>query len=210
MWPILVRQDPTLVGSRPACALTYERKSRSNCGHHIGSGPLGRGRGPRPRLGGPSSPPSPSSGPSFPETRTSARATKVNPIAKTNTMNSIDNLLPISFHPEPLRGKREKSSGLHCAAVAELDETWAFEVAIQDRCAERREAFEWGTALFRLDMPRVHDQNLLRMERGFETVGAEQLAREADRLQRPAGLSHRKLLVPDEAAGERLSEGFAE
>lgn len=97
-----------------------------------------------------------------------------------------------------------------CAAVAELDATWAFEAAIQDRCAERRETFEWGTALFRLDMPRVHDQNLLRLERGFDSVSAEELATAADRLQRPAGLSHRKVLVPDEAAGERLSPGFAE
>ena len=59
-------------------------------------------------------------------------------------------------------------------------------------------------------MPRVHDQNLLRMERGFDSASARQLAAEADRVQRPAGLSHRKVLVPDEAAGERLSPGFAE
>jgi ribosomal protein S18 acetylase RimI-like enzyme len=94
--------------------------------------------------------------------------------------------------------------------ASELDSTWAFEAAIQDRCSERLEPFEWGTALFRLDMPRVHDQNLLRIERGFDTVGARELAAEADRLQRPAGLSHRKVIVPDEAAGERLSPGFAE
>jgi GNAT superfamily N-acetyltransferase len=93
--------------------------------------------------------------------------------------------------------------------VRELDASWAFEVALQDRCAERVEAFEWGTALFRLDMPRVHDQNLLRMESGFDTASARGLASEADRLQRPAGLSHRKLLVPDERAGERLADGFA-
>jgi ribosomal protein S18 acetylase RimI-like enzyme len=83
-------------------------------------------------------------------------------------------------------------------------------MAIQDRCAERREPFEWGTALFRLDIPRVHDQNLLRLERGFDTVGARELASEADRLQRPAGLSHRKVIVPHEEAGERLSAGFAQ
>lgn len=94
--------------------------------------------------------------------------------------------------------------------MGELDETWAFETAIQDRCAQRRESFQWGTALFRLDMPRVHDQNLLRLERGFDTVSARELATEADRLQRPAGLSHRKVVVPDEAAGKRLSGGFAE
>jgi GNAT superfamily N-acetyltransferase len=91
-----------------------------------------------------------------------------------------------------------------------LAQTWKFEVTIQDRCAERIEPFEWGNALFRLDMPRVHDQNLLRVERGFEELTAERLAAEADRLQRPAGLSHRKLLVADEEAGARLSEGFAE
>src|SRR5256885_16323958 len=90
-----------------------------------------------------------------------------------------------------------------------LDTPWRFEAAIQDRCSERLEPFRWGTALFRLDMPRVHDQNLLRLERGFDEVGARELAAEADRLQRPAGLSHRKLLVPDEAAGERPSRGLA-
>jgi GNAT superfamily N-acetyltransferase len=92
----------------------------------------------------------------------------------------------------------------------ELAQTWQFEVTIQDRCAERIQPFEWGTAVFRLDMPRVHDKNLLRLERGFDEVTAEQLASEADRLQRPAGLSHRKLIVPDQGAGERLSKGFAE
>jgi ribosomal protein S18 acetylase RimI-like enzyme len=94
--------------------------------------------------------------------------------------------------------------------VRELDLTWNFEAAIQDRCAERREPFEWGTALFRLDMPRVHDQNLLRVESGFDVASARELAADADRLQRPAGLSHRKVLVPDERGGERLSSGFAE
>jgi ribosomal protein S18 acetylase RimI-like enzyme len=87
---------------------------------------------------------------------------------------------------------------------------WTFEVAIQDRCAERREPFEWGTALFRPDMPRVHDQNLLRMERGFGEVDARGLAAEADRVQRPAGLSHRKVMVPDAEAGQQLWDEFAE
>lgn len=94
--------------------------------------------------------------------------------------------------------------------MRELDATWAFEAAIQDRCSDRLVPFEWGTALFRLDMPRVHDQNLLRLERGFDVVGARELAAEADRVQRAAGLSHRKVIVPNESAGERLSPGFAE
>jgi ribosomal protein S18 acetylase RimI-like enzyme len=94
--------------------------------------------------------------------------------------------------------------------VRELDATGAFEAMIQDRCSERLVPFKWGTALFRLDMPRVHDQNLLRVEREFESVSARDLATEADRIQRPAGLSHRKVIVPDEAAGERLSPEFSE
>jgi ribosomal protein S18 acetylase RimI-like enzyme len=94
--------------------------------------------------------------------------------------------------------------------VGELDATWSFEVRIQDRCSDRLVPFKWGTALFRFDMPRVHDQNLLRLEGDFESVSARELAVEADRVQRPAGLSHRKVIVPDEAAGERLSPQFAE
>jgi len=81
---------------------------------------------------------------------------------------------------------------------------------IQDRCATRTEAFEWGTAIFNENFPRVHDQNLLRLERSLSEVSARELASAADRLQRPAGLSHRKLLVPDRSAGERLAPEFAE
>lgn len=92
----------------------------------------------------------------------------------------------------------------------ELREIRNFEVAIQDRCSEHLEPFEWGTALFRLDMPRVHDQNLLRVERGFGEVSARELASEADRIQRPAGLSHRKVIVPDAEAGQQLWDEFAE
>jgi len=92
--------------------------------------------------------------------------------------------------------------------VGDLDAAWRFDVMIQDRCATRTEAFEWGTAIFNERFPRVHDQNLLRQERGFGEVSARELASIADRLQRPAGLSHRKLLVPDRSEGERLAPEF--
>ncbi|HET8674021.1 MAG TPA: GNAT family N-acetyltransferase [Thermoleophilaceae bacterium] len=92
----------------------------------------------------------------------------------------------------------------------DLDAAWRFDVMIQERCATRTEPFEWGTAIFNERFPRVHDQNLLRLENGFGEVDARELAAEADRLQRPAGLSHRKLLVPDRAAGERLAPEFKE
>ncbi len=94
--------------------------------------------------------------------------------------------------------------------MGELEAAWRFDVMIQDRCATRTEPFEWGTAIFNERFPRVHDQNLLRLERGFEEVGASELASAADRLQRPAGLSHRKLLVPDGNAGERLAPEFTD
>jgi ribosomal protein S18 acetylase RimI-like enzyme len=93
--------------------------------------------------------------------------------------------------------------------VAGLDSAWAFETKLQDRCAARLEPFAYGTALFRPDLPRVYDENFLRLERGFEDVEAADIAAAADRIQGGAGLAHRKALVPDEATGERLSAGFA-
>jgi ribosomal protein S18 acetylase RimI-like enzyme len=92
--------------------------------------------------------------------------------------------------------------------VVDLDFAWAFETKLQDRCASRIEPFEFGLALFRPDLPRVYDENFLRLERGFEELDAGELAAAADRLQGGAGLAHRKAIVPDEAAGERLSKGL--
>lgn len=92
----------------------------------------------------------------------------------------------------------------------ELDATWRFEVTVQDRCASRTEPFEWGTAIFQSRVPRVYDQNLLRVERGFGEIDARGLESAADRLQRPAGLSHRKVMVPDGGAGRRLWPEFGE
>jgi ribosomal protein S18 acetylase RimI-like enzyme len=92
----------------------------------------------------------------------------------------------------------------------ELHATWRFEVATQDRCATRTEPFRWGTAIFQSQVPRVYDQNLLRVERGFDEIDARGLESEADRLQRPAGLAHRKVLVPDADAGRRLWPEFVD
>lgn len=85
-----------------------------------------------------------------------------------------------------------------------LDAAWSFESALQDRCAERAEAFEFGTALFRPDLSRVYDENFLRVERGFDELSAKQLVADAERLQGAAALGHRKIVVPDEGAGRRL------
>jgi ribosomal protein S18 acetylase RimI-like enzyme len=92
--------------------------------------------------------------------------------------------------------------------MVSLDFAWSFEIRLQDRCATRVEPFDFGSALFRPDLPRVYDENFLRLERGFGELDARDLASVADRLQGGAGLTHRKAVVPDETAGERLSKGF--
>jgi ribosomal protein S18 acetylase RimI-like enzyme len=93
--------------------------------------------------------------------------------------------------------------------MVSLDVAWAFEIRLQDRCADRIEPFEHGSALFRRDLPRVYDENFLRLERSFDELDARDLAAVADRLQGGAGLAHRKAIVPDEEAGARLSRGFS-
>lgn len=89
-----------------------------------------------------------------------------------------------------------------------LTRAWSFEEALRDGCADRLEPTSWGTAVFTPSLPRVWDLNVLRVERdaGLEAV---ELAAEAERLQAPAGLAHRRVLVPPEALGLRLAPGFA-
>ena len=99
---------------------------------------------------------------------------------------------------------------LVCRTVSDLDTAWSFEAVIQDRCAERAERFDYGTALFRSNLSRVYDENFLRVERGFEEVSARQLVSDADRLQGPAALGHRKIVVPNEPAGQRLEPELAQ
>jgi ribosomal protein S18 acetylase RimI-like enzyme len=94
--------------------------------------------------------------------------------------------------------------------VGPLDRAWSFEATLQDRCAERTAEFDFGTALFRSDLARVYDENFLRVERGFDQVSARQLVSDADRLQGAAALGHRKIIVPDEAAGRRLDPELAQ
>ena len=95
---------------------------------------------------------------------------------------------------------------LGCRSVSQLDTAWKFESALQDRCADRIERFDFGSALFRPDLSRVYDENFLRVERGFQQVTARALVADAERLQGAAALGHRKIVVPDEAAGPRLEE----
>jgi ribosomal protein S18 acetylase RimI-like enzyme len=79
-----------------------------------------------------------------------------------------------------------------------------------DHGGTRREPFAYGTAFFDDRVPRRWDSNYLLVERLPEGVGAQDLAGEAERIQGPAGLRHRKLEVRDAALGARLEPSFRE
>jgi ribosomal protein S18 acetylase RimI-like enzyme len=86
----------------------------------------------------------------------------------------------------------------------------AFEcIARADMAGTRAEPSRWGTAVFLPECPLRHDSNYLLVGSPPPGVDAAALAAEADRVQGPAGLRHRCVMVRDAAAGERLAPGFA-
>jgi ribosomal protein S18 acetylase RimI-like enzyme len=89
---------------------------------------------------------------------------------------------------------------------ARLFRAWSFERAMQDLCAAVRREFEYGTAIFNDELRRVYDTNFVRFERGFHELTAEIVEAAADELQ--ASLPHRKVMIPDEAAGARVADGL--
>lgn len=93
--------------------------------------------------------------------------------------------------------------------TAELEHALEF-LALADHGGTREEPFAYGTAMFDERLPRRWDSNYLLVERLPSTVGAAELAVEAERLQCEAGLIHRKLELRDEAAGRRLEPEFRE
>ena len=62
-------------------------------------------------------------------------------------------------------------------------------------------------AVFADELPLVRDMNLVWVDAVPETT--ERLLEEVERVQGGAGLRHRHLIVPDEAAGERLAPALA-
>src|SRR3954470_10365590 len=74
---------------------------------------------------------------------------------------------------------------------------------MQDRCAPSRREFELGTALYNDELRRVYDTNFVRFERGFDELTGKVVQAHANELQ--ASLRHRKVLIPDEAAGARVA-----
>ena len=84
----------------------------------------------------------------------------------------------------------------------------AFETRLQDASAERFESFPEGRAYFNDSFPRVYDLNALRVEDPSPGVSAKSLAAAAELLHTAAGQAHRRVVVPDPTAGERLAPGF--
>jgi ribosomal protein S18 acetylase RimI-like enzyme len=81
--------------------------------------------------------------------------------------------------------------------------------AIDERCAEQVVDFQWGRALINRSLSSVPDLNYLIADNRLESVAAEDLARESERLQSPTGISFRRVNVDVEEAAERLLPDFA-
>jgi len=79
--------------------------------------------------------------------------------------------------------------------------------AVDERAAEQVIPFRWGRALINRRLNLVHDLNFLIVDRA-DGADASGLAVEAERIQRDAGLSHRRVNVDDQAAADRLSPAF--
>ena len=92
------------------------------------------------------------------------------------------------------------------ATATELARLRAHRQALTERSTLRAEPFAHGVALFTPAHPTKWDLNLLLVEDASGT-SAEQLIAEAERLQAPAGLRHRKIEI--HAGGERLVDAFA-
>lgn len=90
--------------------------------------------------------------------------------------------------------------------TSELARATAFEEALRDGAAERVVASPLGSAVFNDTLPLVWSLNTLRVERTGAT--AEEIAAEAERLQGEAGLTHRRVVVLDEAEGRGFEEPF--
>src|SRR3712207_3365932 len=90
--------------------------------------------------------------------------------------------------------------------MAELARARAFLRALPLELAEEVRPCAFGVAAFVHSLPRVYWLNLISVEPGVRATAAE-LAAEADRVQGPAGLAHRKLSVYDEL-GHDVEDGF--
>lgn len=84
----------------------------------------------------------------------------------------------------------------------------ALDRELRTRASERIVASAWGRALLCPSLPRVFNLNVLHVDAAGDGLDAQGLQDEADLLLGGAGLRHRRVLVDDEALGERLTDGL--
>jgi GNAT superfamily N-acetyltransferase len=94
--------------------------------------------------------------------------------------------------------------------MTELERCIDFIVRLADRAAKTKEPSPYGAAHLNTGLPRVWSRNYLFADIGLGAVTAEELAAEADRILGAAGLTHRKVELVDEEAGDRLEPEFRE
>ena len=90
--------------------------------------------------------------------------------------------------------------------MAELASARAFLRALPLELAEETRPSTYGVAAFVHSLPRVYWLNLVSVEPGTRAT-ADELAAEADRVQGPVGLAHRKVSVYDDL-GYDVEDGF--
>ncbi|MEA2368307.1 MAG: hypothetical protein QOH38_1025 [Thermoleophilaceae bacterium] len=83
----------------------------------------------------------------------------------------------------------------------------AFQRRLDVALASRVEDIPCGTAIFREELPRVTDLNVLLVERGAAEAGALKLMAEAERLQ--VGLPHRAIRIDEPGVAAQLAPEFA-
>lgn len=87
-------------------------------------------------------------------------------------------------------------------ALQQRQRALALEAELEGRLATRVETFHAGLALFREDLPRVAELNLLRVEPGLEAIEPADLLDFVDHLQ--AGLPQRSIRVVDDEVAAAL------
>jgi GNAT superfamily N-acetyltransferase len=88
-----------------------------------------------------------------------------------------------------------------------LGEALEFQRGLDLALATRVEETPWGAAIFRDDLPRVTDLNVLVVERDAAEAGALKLMAECERLQ--AGLPHRAIRIDEPGTAAQLAPEFA-
>lgn len=88
----------------------------------------------------------------------------------------------------------------------DADRVIAFERDLRRRSSHREQHFRAGAALFRDELPRVWDANVVHLTATTGTLVAAELVAEAERLQ--DGLAHRKVIVDDDELGADLAPGM--